>query len=86
MWIIFLIKIDDYKGNDFLESLAKTKNEKFYGERQKYTEIETLGKVKKKALSVQMEMILHRFIDLKIIILLNLQLKLMHLIMTQWML
>ena len=35
------------KGNNFLENLFKTKNEDFYGERQKYTNIETLGKVKK---------------------------------------
>jgi len=48
----FFDKIDDYKGNNFLENLAKSKNEKFYGERQKYTDIETLGKVKKKALSI----------------------------------
>jgi 3-hydroxyacyl-CoA dehydrogenase len=48
----FFEKIDDYKNNNFLENLAKTKNEKFYGERQKYTEIETLGKVKKKAISI----------------------------------
>ncbi|MDC0855973.1 3-hydroxyacyl-CoA dehydrogenase NAD-binding domain-containing protein [Candidatus Pelagibacter sp.] len=48
----FFNKIDDYKENVFLENLAKTRNEKFYGERQKYTDIETLGKVKKTALSV----------------------------------
>ena len=48
----FFDKIDDYKENIFLEDLAKTKNEKFYGERQKYTDIQTLGKVKKTALSV----------------------------------
>jgi len=48
----FFNKINDYKENIFLEDLAKTKNEKFYGERQKYTDIQTLGKVKKTALSV----------------------------------
>ena len=48
----FFNKIDEYENNNFLENLAKTKDEKFYGERQKYTNIETLGKVKKKALSV----------------------------------
>ena len=48
----FFDKIDDYKGNNFLENLAKSKNEKFYGERQKYTDIETFGKVKKRALSI----------------------------------
>ena len=45
----FFNKIDDYKGNEFLENLSKNKNQEFYGSRQKYTEIETLGKVKKKA-------------------------------------
>ena len=45
----FFNKIDDFKGNIFLENLSKTKNQDFYGSRQKYTEIETLGKVKKKA-------------------------------------
>ncbi|MDB9811180.1 3-hydroxyacyl-CoA dehydrogenase NAD-binding domain-containing protein [Candidatus Pelagibacter sp.] len=48
----FFDKIDEYKNNNFLENLAKTKNEKFYGKRQKYTDIETLGKVKKTATSV----------------------------------
>ena len=48
----FFDKIDDFKGNEFLENLSKTKNENFYGERQKYTNIETLGKVKKTASSV----------------------------------
>ena len=32
--------------------MQKTKNEKFYGQRQKYTDIETLGKVKKTATSI----------------------------------
>ena len=45
----FFNKIDDFKGNIFLENLSKTKNQDFYGSRQKYTEIETLGKAKKKA-------------------------------------
>ena len=48
----FFDKIDEYKDNVFLNDLAKTKNEKFYGGRQKYTEIETLGKVKKLASSI----------------------------------
>jgi 3-hydroxyacyl-CoA dehydrogenase len=48
----FFEKIDEYQNNNFLESLAKTKNENFYGERQKYTNIETLGKVKKTATSI----------------------------------
>ncbi len=48
----FFRKIDNYDGNKFLENLAKSKNENFYGERQKYTKIETLGKVKRKAQSI----------------------------------
>jgi len=48
----FFDKIENYKGNKFLEDLAETKNEKFHGVRQKYTDIETLGKVKKTATSI----------------------------------
>ena len=48
----FFDKVDDFSGNNFLKNLSKTKNEDFYGERQKYTNIETLGKVKKTALSL----------------------------------
>ena len=48
----FFDKVEDFKGNSFLENLSKTKNEDFYGERQKYTNIETLGKAKKAALSL----------------------------------
>ena len=48
----FFNKIDNYSGNNFLEDLSKTKNEDFYGTRQKYTNIETLGKVKKIASSL----------------------------------
>ena len=48
----FFNKIDEFNGNEFLENLSKSKNQDFYGSRQKYTEIETFGKVKKKAMSV----------------------------------
>ena len=48
----FFDKIENYQGNKFLENLAKSKNEDFYGTRQKYTNIETLGKVKKTASSI----------------------------------
>jgi 3-hydroxyacyl-CoA dehydrogenase len=48
----FFDKVDEYQNNDFLENLAKSKNEKFYGERQKYTDIQTLGKVKKTAVKI----------------------------------
>ena len=48
----FFNRVDDFAGNNFLENLSKAKNEDFYGERQKYTNIETLGKVKKTASSL----------------------------------
>ena len=43
----FFNRIESYEGNKFLEELSKTKNEKFHGIRQKYTDIETFGKIKK---------------------------------------
>ena len=42
----FFDRIDDFQGNKFLENLSNNKDENFYGERQLYTEIETLGKIK----------------------------------------
>ena len=48
----FFEKFKDFEGNKFLENLSKTKDEKFHGIRQKYTDIETLGKVKKTASSI----------------------------------
>ena len=48
----FFGKIDDFEGNAFLENLSQNRNQDFYGSRQKYTGIETFGKAKKKALSV----------------------------------
>ena len=48
----FFERIDDFKNNKFLEDLSKSKNENFYGDRQLYTEIETLGKIKPKAIKI----------------------------------
>ena len=48
----FFEKLDGFENNKFLEELSKSKNEDFYGERQKYTEIETLGKIKSKAIKL----------------------------------
>ena len=45
----FFEKVDSFKNNQFLENLSKTKDENFYGERQLYTDIETLGKIKTRA-------------------------------------
>ena len=44
--------IKSFENNSFLENLSKTKNENFYGERQLYTDIETLGKIKPKAIKI----------------------------------
>ena len=49
----FFEKVDDYKNNKFLENLSKTKDENFYGERQQYTDIETLGKIKAKVIKLE---------------------------------
>ena len=48
----FFEKIDNFENNKFLENLSKNKDENFYGERQKYTEMETLGKIKPKAIKL----------------------------------
>ena len=48
----FFERVDGFENNEFLENLAKSKNENFYGERQLYTNIETLGKIKPKAIKV----------------------------------
>jgi 3-hydroxyacyl-CoA dehydrogenase len=48
----FFSKFKNFEGNKFLENLSKTKNENFHGVRQKYTDIETLGKVKKTASNI----------------------------------
>jgi len=46
----FFNKIENFENNKFLEELSKSKNENFYGQRQLYTDIETLGKIKPKAI------------------------------------
>ena len=48
----FFNKVDNFKGNKFLENLSQSRDKNFYGLRQKYTKIETLGKVKKTASSI----------------------------------
>ena len=48
----FFSRIDSIKNNTFLEDLKKQKSKNFYDERQKYTDIETLGKIKKKVINI----------------------------------
>ena len=48
----FFTKIDNINKNSFLENLKKQGLDNFYDQRQKYTNIETLGKIKTKASKV----------------------------------
>jgi len=48
----FFKKIDNFQDNKFLKNLYDNKKENFYDTRQKYTNIETLGKIKNKAIKV----------------------------------
>jgi len=65
----FFNRIDDFKNNDFLENLSKTKDENFYGSRQLYTDIETLGKVKPRAIKTDKNKSaeIYRFKDFNIV-------------------
>ena len=65
----FFERIDNFENNKFLENLSKTKDENFYGERQKYTDIETLGKIKPKAIKVDKNKSadIYRFKDFNIV-------------------
>ena len=65
----FFNRIDDYKNNKFLENLSNTKNKNFYGERQLYTDIETLGKIKPKAIKIDKNKSaeIYRFKDFNIV-------------------
>ena len=48
----FFERIDAFENNKFLEDLSKSKDENFYGERQQYTDLETLGKIKPRAIKL----------------------------------
>ncbi len=48
----FFERIDAFENNKFLENLSQSKDENFYGERQQYTDLETLGKIKPKAIKL----------------------------------
>jgi len=48
----FFKKIDNFQDNKFLKNLYDNKKENFYDRRQKYTNIETLGKIKNTAIKV----------------------------------
>ena len=65
----FFSRIDNFENNYFLENLSKSKNENFYGERQLYTDIETLGKIRPSAIKVDKNKSaeIHRFKDFNIV-------------------
>ena len=49
----FFLKIGDINKNDFLNNLKQKKVDSFYDERQKYTELQTLGKIKKTVIKLE---------------------------------
>ena len=48
----FFLKIDNIENNKFLQNLKNKNLKNFYDQRQKYTEIETLGKIKKSVIKL----------------------------------
>ncbi|MDC3138342.1 3-hydroxyacyl-CoA dehydrogenase NAD-binding domain-containing protein [Candidatus Pelagibacter sp.] len=65
----FFKRIDNFENNKFLENLSKTKDENFYGERQLYTDIQTLGKIRPSAIKLDKNNSaeIHRFKDFNIV-------------------
>jgi len=65
----FFERIDSFENNKFLENLYKSKDENFYGERQLYTEIQTLGKIKTRAIKLDKNNSaeIYRFSDFNIV-------------------
>ncbi len=65
----FFNRIDNFENNKFLENLSKSKDENFYGERQRYTDIETLGKIKPRAIKLDKNKSadIYRFKDFNIV-------------------
>ncbi|MDC2990013.1 3-hydroxyacyl-CoA dehydrogenase NAD-binding domain-containing protein [Candidatus Pelagibacter sp.] len=65
----FFERIDDFENNKFLENLSKSKDENFYGERQIYTDIQTLGKIRPSAIKLDKNNSaeIHRFKDFNIV-------------------
>ena len=65
----FFDRVDNFRGNKFLEDLSNNKDENFYGERQLYTQIETLGKINPKALKLDKNKSadIYRFKDFNIV-------------------
>ena len=65
----FFNRIDAFENNKFLENLSKSLDENFYGQRQLYTEIETLGKIKATAKNIDKNKSaeIYRFKDFNIV-------------------
>tara|TARA_B100001113_G_scaffold14676_1_gene11264 strand:- start:764 stop:2986 length:2223 start_codon:yes stop_codon:yes gene_type:complete len=65
----FFERLDNFENNQFLDNLSKSMDENFYGERQLYTDIQTLGKIKPLAVNVDKNNSaeIHRFKDFNIV-------------------
>ena len=65
----FFERLDNFENNQFLDNLSKSMDENFYGERQLYTDIQTLGKIKPLAVKVDKNNSaeIHRFKDFNIV-------------------
>ncbi len=65
----FFERVDNFENNKFLENLSKTKDENFYGERQLYTDIQTLGKIRPSSIKLDKNNSaeIHRFKDFNIV-------------------
>ena len=65
----FFQRIDNFENNKFLENLSKSKDENFYGKRQNYTDIQTLGKIRPLAIKLNKNNSaeIHRFKDFNIV-------------------
>ncbi len=65
----FFERVDNFENNNFLNDLSKNKDENFYGERQQYTQMETLGKIKPKAIKLDKNKSaeIYRFDDFNIV-------------------
>ena len=65
----FFARIDNFENNKFLENLSRSKDENFYGERQLYTDIETLGKIRPTSIKLDKNNSaeIHRFKDFNIV-------------------
>ena len=64
----FFNKIGKFNNNEFLNNLREKNIKKFYDERQKYTNVKALGKIKKSVIKVDKnDLEIYRFKDFNIV-------------------